>query len=107
MITVALVLIAFVGFFIIAFTIPNRIVYGPLLNDKEHLALIEKKVKYDCKLNRYNPRILRSGKLPYVSTVVFSFFGYYYMDEVGVIPRWSKMHKLIKQAFIDALDCED
>jgi hypothetical protein len=104
MTAVILILSIYAGFIPLIFTIANRITYGPLLNDKEHLALIEKKVKYDCKLNMYNPTILTSGRLPYVSNVVFSLFGKYYMNEVGVIPRWTKMHKLIRQAFIDALD---
>lgn len=53
------------------------------------------------KLNPYNMSILTGS--PYIAKVSFSLFTKYYIDGVGTVWRWSKLHKRIEEYYKIAL----
>lgn len=74
-------------------------IYGPTLSDETWVPILEIQIKKGSKLNYYNSSIMSIGNLPFIAKVPFDIISYYYIEEVGVIPRGSKAHKLIKSEF--------
>jgi len=51
-------------------------------------------------LNSYDSTILsHSGKKPYIAQTQFSMLCKYYISKRGMVFRWSKLHKKIKQHY--------
>lgn len=75
------------------------LVWGSLIKDKEFLLRLEKEIKKGSELNQYDLTIIYIGELPFISKLPFDILGYYYINRVGVVPRWSKCHKLIKAEY--------
>jgi hypothetical protein len=79
----------------------SKLSIGWFLSDKNHLASLAQKLpKYtlnsksiinDYSYNNYDPN--------FISDSIPSLLSKYYIDGVGLVPRWSKMHKLISQRF--------
>jgi hypothetical protein len=81
------------------FRLSTWMVYGSLINDKQWYQVLEKQIQDNSELNPFDLDIIRIGKLPFISKIPFDILGYYYIHNIGVIPRWSKSHKLIKAEF--------
>lgn len=70
-------------------------VYGPVYDnsnfslDNYELNLLDKSIISDC--GNFNA--------PYISNVPFSLLFKYYISDYGVVPRWSALHKQIKNKF--------
>lgn len=70
----------------------NYLTYGGFIPKKvieQFIRLDESKVK----LNRFDYEIISTT--PFIATHL-SIFSKYYIDKIGQIPRWSKLHKKIK-----------
>lgn len=74
-------------------------VYGKFISKQttdEFMNLDQSKLS----INQYNSSILMDwSKYPLargISTLPFSIFSKYYINDIGIIPRWSKLHKQIK-----------
>lgn len=50
-------------------------------------------------LNSFDSNMIYIGNLPYITNVPFDILGKYYIYDIGIVPRWSKSHKLIKAEF--------
>jgi hypothetical protein len=79
--------------------IVTRSIFGPILSDETWVPILEIQIKKGSKLNYYDSSIIRIGNLPSISNVPFDIISYYHIENVGVIPRGSKTHKLIKAEF--------
>lgn len=75
------------------------IVYGSLIKDEDWVPILEKQIQKGSELNPFSSNMIDIGNLPYISNVPFDILGYYYISNKGIIPRWSKSHKLIKAEF--------
>lgn len=54
-------------------------------------------------LNSLAPKILMlKSHRGFISTLPFSIFSKYYISGVGVVPRWSKLHKQIEKYYLNA-----
>jgi hypothetical protein len=72
-------------------------VYGSFVSKQitdTYMDLDESKLR----LNMYDSTILGTGK-NFISTLPFSIFSKYYINNVGVIPRWSRLHKKVNEYF--------
>jgi hypothetical protein len=78
-------------------------VCGVPIPDKLVSKLLEENMKYDIRLNEYNSSIIYIGGLPYIAKAPFKILFPYYIEGLGVVPRWSKSYKLIKKAFTQEL----
>ena len=75
-------------------------IYGSLIKDEVWAPILEKQIsKNQTRLNMFSSDIINIGDLPYISNIQFDILGYYYINGVGIIPRWSKSYKLIKAEF--------
>lgn len=75
-------------------------VYGSLIKDEVWAPILEKQIsKNQTRLNMFSSDIINIGDLPYISNIQFDILGYYHISGRGVVPRWSKTHKLIKAEF--------
>lgn len=54
----------------------------------------------ELRLNEFNPSILNTKF--YITNVPFSIFSKYHISGLGTIPRWSKLHKRVKEYFVIA-----
>lgn len=54
-------------------------------------------------LNRFSASILNTGTKAYIATVPFSLFSKYHINELGTVPRWSKLHKQINKYYAIAV----
>jgi len=71
--------------------------YGRFISKKdaeEFMYLDENKLSK----NPFNSYMLKTGKT-FISNVPFNFFSKYYIDGVGVILRWSKLHKKVEEYY--------
>lgn len=76
------------------------VIYGGFVS--KHIAdvymiLDESKLR----LNQFNPSILATNR--YISNVPFSLFSKYYINGLGTVPRWSKLHKRVNEYFAIAV----
>ena len=80
------------------------VVYGgPISKDTTDMYMLA--YEDEISLNVFNKSILHiNSKIlnRYISTLPFSIFSKYYIYGLGVVPRWSKLHKKINQYFIVA-----
>ena len=77
-------------------------VYGGFVSKQitdVYMNLDENKLR----LNQFNPSILSTNC--YISNVPFSLFSKYYISGLGIIPRWSKLHKRVNEYF--AIACRN
>ena len=58
--------------------------------------------KSDIHLNYHDPSILMVRNT-FITNLPFSLFSKYYIENIGTIPRWSKLHKKIKQYHMNAI----
>lgn len=78
----------------------NLICYGKYLSEKE----CEEYLNLDLsaiRLNTYDSSILYLSPTlsNFTFPIIFQFFGKYYIYGVGIVPRWSKLHKRIKEYY--------
>ena len=85
------------------FEITNLSVYGKWITDKNYLKMVEASISKGVSINPYNPSIFSIGNMPYITKIVMPIFSYYHISDIGQIPRWTKMHKLLKKAYKEAL----
>ncbi len=80
------------------------IVMGPYRYTKEDQWFMEGLLASGTSLNQFNHKILSIGQHHefFAAPVPWSFFAKYYIHNVGLIPRWSKSHRLIKQYYKQA-----
>ena len=64
----------------------------------EFLEAIKLHRKNGVRLNSINSTIMLIGEMPFIATH-YQLLGNYYIDNVGIIPRWYKSHKIIKNLF--------
>lgn len=79
--------------------IATFIVFGCFASKKDTELLMNLDPK-NLELNKYSKSILRTE--PFISTLPFSIFAKYYINDKGIVPRWSKLHKKIKEYYIIA-----
>ncbi len=75
-------------------------VYGGFITkevEEIYMNLDESKLR----LNSYNASILSTNR--YITNVPFSLFTKYHIEDLGRIPRWSKLHKQVNRYFSIAL----
>lgn len=93
-----------IGFLIIvlvvcAFRLASWMVFGSLIKDEEWVPILEKQSQNGSKLNPFDSDMIDIGNIPYITNLPFDILGKYYIFGIGVVPRWSKSHKLIKAEF--------
>jgi hypothetical protein len=81
------------------FRLSTWMVYGSLIKDEEWIPILEKQIQKSSELNQFDSNMIYIGNLSYITNIPFDILGYYYISGEGVIPRWSKSHKLIKAEF--------
>lgn len=87
--------------FIIFYEIAVLCVYGVWVKNstiKYYLNLDTNKLR----LNQFTHTILTTGNT-FIYAVPFSFFVKYHIDGKGTVPRWSKLHRRIKQYYMIAV----
>lgn len=82
--------------FIAIFEIATAIVYG-LPVSKQITDVYMNLDKTTLRLNMFDPSILSIQ--PFIATVPFSLVAKYYIKGIGVVPRWSKLHKRINEYY--------
>jgi len=82
-----------------SFRLATWMVYGSLIKDEDWVPILEIQIQKRPELNRFDSDIIYIGKLPYITDVPFDILGKYYISNVGVVPRWSKSHKIIEAEF--------
>lgn len=96
------ILIVIILFWIVA-ELSVLSVYG--LPDKNLNQFVEQNINKYEGLNPYNRTIMSASYkndfgLPFISTT-FSVFSRYYIHDHGIVPRWSKAHKIIKARYAE------
>lgn len=92
---ISIIIIALFIIFLVS-EISNFIVYGNFVSKEIkniYMNLDESKLR----LNIYDPSIL-STKC-FITNVPFGIFSKYYINGVGTVPRWSKLHKRINEYY--------
>jgi len=73
----------------------NMLIYGPFIIDKNlYESILQNKDK--IRVNEFDRSIFYIGSSPYTSSSL-SIIGHYYIKGIGIIPRWTKTHKLLKE----------
>jgi len=85
-ITILIPLIPIIVFFIVS-EISIKNIYGKFITKKAELQIIKILEKYE--LSGLQNQL---GKLP-----ITSIFSKYYLNGIGTVPRWSKLHKKINE----------
>lgn len=75
------------------------IAYGKIISSKESKKYLNLNIK-DLTLNSLDSRIIMLYNIPelkhtFISTINTSIISKYYIDDIGIILRWSKLHKQI------------
>jgi len=96
---VGVIIISIVVLFILILRLATWMTYDSLIKDEEWVPILEKQIQKGSKLDSLCYDIIYIGKLPYISNVPLDILGKYYISSIGVVPRWSKSHKLIKAEF--------
>lgn len=92
-----LILIIIIGVFI-AIELANYTVFGKYLNRNYDINLD------NYWLNSYDTSMLSAFNMHYITNLPIPIFGKYYIGEIGIVPRWSKLHKKIKNKFKELKD---
>ncbi len=95
-----LIIIVGVLSLIVLFEIITFSVYGwfiPKEIEVSFMDLDESKLR----LNMFDSSILSTT--PYITKLPVSIFSQYYIEGLGVVPRWSKLHKKINQYYAIAI----
>lgn len=79
----------------------NYMTYGRILTEKdmEHLLLLDEDT---FTLNQFDSEIMYMFERGYTAPLPLSFLNplcKYYINDVGQVPRWSKLHKKIERCF--------
>jgi len=80
----------------IALEFSTWVVYGGFIS-KEVRDVYMDLDESSLRLNQFNPSILSTNC--YITDVPFSLFSKYHIQGLGTIPRWSPLHKRVKQYF--------
>lgn len=75
------------------------VVYGCFVSKKDTELLMNLDPK-NIELNAYDKSMLCTR--PFITTLPFSVIAKYYINDKGIVPRWSKLHKKIKEYYIIA-----
>ena len=94
-----IITISVLVFIIVAMELSTFFVYGGFI-DKEIEEMYMNLDESELRLNIYNPSILSTRY--FITHVPFSFFVKYYINGIGTVPKWSKLHKKINHYFIVA-----
>lgn len=81
------------------FRLATWMVYGSFIKDEEWVPILEKQIQKGSVLNPFDSNLIYIGNLPYITNIPFDILGYYHISGIGIVPRWSKTHKLIKVEF--------
>jgi len=81
------------------FRLAAWMVYGSFIKDEEWVPILEKQIQKGSELNPFDSNMIYIGNLPYITNIPFDILGYYHISGMGIAPRWSKTHKLIKAEF--------
>jgi hypothetical protein len=77
----------------------THLVYGSLLSSKDFLKSLENKInKGNNRLSYLSSNIIYVDNLP-ISHIPFDILSKYYIEDVGTIPRWSKVSLLLDNEF--------
>lgn len=82
----------------------SYIVYGSFINKQKQNRYMNLN-KDEYRINSYDNSIL-SIPGTFISNVQFGIFAKYYIYEVGVVARWSKLHKKINEYYKIGLEKE-
>jgi len=77
----------------------SYMIFGSFIKDEEWVPILEKQSQNGSSLNPFDSDMIYIGKLPYITHLPFDILGKYYISSIGIVPRWSKSHKLIKAEF--------
>jgi len=77
-------------------------VYGWYVKDKEIYQYL-KDNSNNLRVNMYDNNIFHVGNGPYIRTVPPTFTAKWHISGIGLVPRWSKTHKLINELHLKAL----
>jgi len=101
-------MIGLIGIFLmilaIATQFANYIVYGSFINKQKQNRYMNLN-KDEYRINSYDNSILIIPGT-FISNVPFGIFAKYYIDEVGMVARWSKLHKKINEYYKIGLEKE-
>ncbi len=89
---------------ILIFWIATIFTYGWYISDESIYDVLQRHKTSKISLNMFNASIINIGNMPYISSLPASLSCKYYISGMGIIPRWSKSHKLIKQCYKEALE---
>lgn len=90
-----------IGMIIFSLSLSELITYGLPLSDSDWMDVL--KESRSVRLNQYNQKIIYIGDLPFITTLPIGFFGKYHISGVGIIPHWSKMNPIIRNAYKQAI----
>lgn len=90
--------------FIAVLEFANFVVYGGFVSaeiEEFYMNVDESKIS----INSYNHSIFypHGHRGQYTTNLPFSVFSKYHIDGVGTVPRWSKLHKRLKEYHVIAL----
>ena len=88
---------------LIVFEVSTIITYNGFVSKKTINKYMKLNVKR-LRINQYNPKILCTWESTFITNLPFSIFAKYYIDELGMIPRWSKLHRRVKEYFLIAAE---
>jgi len=99
MITIFITLLIGVLYIQIVFLICSIIIYGRFISNKKLSTILKDvDIKNDCNINRYSKNIFYIKDYPFISkTSNLSLFTNYHIDEMGLVPIWSKYNKELKK----------
>jgi hypothetical protein len=77
-------------------------VYGWYIGGSPYDSIQKEKLK-ECELNIFNSKIMHIGDLPFVSGNT-SILCKWHIFGIGMIPRWSKVHKLLESTHKELIE---
>jgi len=95
-------LIAF-AIVLVSLELATFLTYGWFVG-KHHQSKYINLKKEDIRLNMFDSSIIMIGDIDLmkgscISLVYFSLFSKYYIEGIGLVPRWSKLHKKINEYY--------
>jgi len=84
--------------------VSNIFTFDGYIKKQKRDKLLSSVKNYD-NLNRYDKRILKNSSELYnfgchfITTTCFGIVAKYYINDVGMIPRFTKLHYLVKEKF--------
>ena len=101
-------MISLIGIFLMILLIISEVVnfntYGSFINKQKQNRYMNLN-KDEYAINSYDNSIL-SIPGTFISNVPFGIFAKYYIYEVGIVTRWSKLHKKINEYYKIGLEKE-